>query len=185
MTEAAFTYVKRGATLSYASDDISEKYFPIRRYMLLRYINWTISDVDFENHLTAVLPPWATYHFKNHDGNDGLRLKYVFVDFKTTYAQPTTTTTTTNWKSILGPAKSEGILEVFAVRGAHYSETSDAYLEIIREFANRAAELAREGGNSIETGQKIEPYDDVQFVYSGCTSRGQWERYKAREGQGE
>jgi hypothetical protein len=85
------------------------------------------------------------------------------------------------WKSILGPAKSEATLEVFAVRGRHYAETSDAYLEIIREFANRAAELAREGGNSIGAGQKI---DDVQFVYGSCTGRGQWETQGEQPGDG-
>jgi hypothetical protein len=54
MTEAAFTYVNQhGAIGSYASNDISEKYFQIRRYMLLRYTNWIISDIDFENHITV------------------------------------------------------------------------------------------------------------------------------------
>jgi len=166
MTEAAFTYVNQyGAVGSYASNDFSETYFQIRRYMLLRYTNWIISDADFENHITAIPPSWVTYHCSS-GGNDGP--KYVFVDFNTTFAQPTAVT----WKSILGPARSEATLEVFAVRSGHYGETSDAYLKIIREFAIRAAELA---------GQSIEPYDDVQFVYSDCIGRGQWERSQARE----
>ena len=165
--EAAFTYVNQyGTVVSYA-DEIGEKRSVIKRYMLLRYKNWIISDVDFVNHITAVLPAWATYHFKN---NDGLGPKYVFVDFLTASVH-LDGASTMNWKSIIRPTKSEAILEVFVVRGGVYGET---LLEVFREFVSRAAESTKEGG--IKTGHRIEPYDDIQSYRSTCTGREQWER---------
>ena len=75
-----------------------------------------------------------------------MRLAYVFVDYKTTSVHLSGPSSVA-WQSIFSPAKSEAKLEVFAVRGGYYGETSDTYLEVCREFAKRAAELAQDGGD--------------------------------------
>jgi hypothetical protein len=172
--EPAFTYKNEYGTVGSYAMEVGERRDGIKRYMLLQYTNWIISDVDFENHIRTVLPPWATYFWKQ-DGTSGLGPKYVvFVDFKTTNVSIICLT----WNSMFGPAKSKANLEVFAVRGRYFGESSKEYLEIFREFVNRAAGLAREISNSPDTGQSIEPYDNVQGGTSRGVSRGQWVKWE-------